>query len=193
VFFVFLGGADSVFGDALFFPCMSKVSNLALTGGATEVCPGVSGLPGGATLTGIKLYDFADFADGFPGVTDWISVLFHPFDDLDWFPSSNRCQLMNQNGGTIAVTTGDCGFYSGILTAPGTHFFQATGNLGGFAAGFTVAVTADAFLGAAGTITAGNIVEYDYTPAVPEPATFGLIGIGVTAMLYSARRRVKRT
>ncbi|MFN7993428.1 MAG: hypothetical protein U0Q18_07500 [Bryobacteraceae bacterium] len=189
VFLSYLSLAPAAFGDGLFLTCTP-----ALTLNGTDQfdsCP-AAGLSPGSNVTGIELYLLADFQSGAEGVRDLIHVIFLPLWS-DPNTHSGSCNLENAHGGTTAATN-TCGFYSGNLEAPGTSFLTAAGDLNAIAErGFEVQVGRSDLSGTAGVVTAGNIVEYDFTPAVttPEPNELAIVGIvmaGILAIKRSKRR-----
>jgi hypothetical protein len=192
VFFLCLGAATSLFGDAMFFEC-STVTFDFIGLFQFSTCPAVSGVPAGSTFTGVNLYLLPDFASADAGHFDMNQVVFHPSSTLtEWEPEIENCGLANAGGGTTVAING-CGFYSGILTAPGTFFMSAESNFDAIAAaGVTVATQLNNEFGATSGNTAGEIIEYDFTPgtvAVPEPTSRFLLVSALVFLAVLARKQ----
>ncbi len=179
--------APAAFGDTLFVSCTPTLTLSGLD--LFDTCPAAS-LPEGSDVTAIKLYLLADFQGGAEGIGDLIHVIFQPLWN-DPNAHSGSCNLENVNGGTAAATN-TCGFFSGDVNGPGTKFLTAGGDLNAIATNpFQVQVGRSDLAGAADVVTAGNIVEFDFTPAVvatPEPGGLVVVAIGLVGIVAMRRR-----
>jgi PEP-CTERM motif len=184
-------GAPSMFGASFFEFCPAFPN--AFPGGAggpvNSTCAAFSALPPLSVVTSIEAWDEADYQFGVTGLNS-VSITFTPSTTLTtWTTPTVTCTVTGA-GNSVANT---CGFFSGNLTAPGTTFESANGNLAALAAaGFTVASTSAVNFGAVGQSASGVIAEFDYVSSVPEPGSMMLLGSGLVAFAIAGRKLVRK-
>jgi hypothetical protein len=184
-------GAPSMFGASFFEFCPAFPNNFA--GGAggpvNSACAAFSALPPLSVVTSIEAFDIADYQFG---VTPSNAVLlnFVPSVALTtWTLPTVSCTVT----GAGNSNANSCGFFTGTLTAPGTTFESANGNLAALAAaGFNVAITSTVIGGQVGQSGGGVIAEFDYVSAIPEPGSMMLLGSGLVAFAIAGRKLVRK-
>ncbi len=116
--------------------------------------------------------DLANFQTTAPA--DYAAIMYASPNNLNTFSAAVQAAIWNVAYGTIATNAADAHFATdlGIILANATEFF---GNIGGYQLDIVDA--------------RGNQAQRQFLSQVPEPATLGLVVLGL-AGLFAMRRRV---
>ena len=143
-------------------------------GSSSVTCPGFTPAPG-ELLTAVSLSYSADYQFGIAG-TNSVQVTFTPQGPTaNWSPAS-----------TPLTVTG--GISSGAIPTGSANYTGAISNAV-FANSFNVNVSSQVLQGAVATSSGAAMVNYTFTPSVPEPSTFVLLGSALAAVGIIRRRR----
>jgi hypothetical protein len=172
---MFLAGLASA--SSIFENCTVGVNDpYVFSGGAgstTFTCPGATGLPVGAVVTEVILWEAGDYQYGTTGsneiqIVDTISS--GTWTNVDWASSTHTCDV---SGGGSSNTT-PC-TYTAVYPPSDVYSYDTNAaDISTFAAsGFTVGSVSTIVAGGAAGSTSGLYVEYDYAP---EPTTMAMVG-----------------
>jgi len=180
------GGAGAITGGSAF---TSGVQSLS--------CPGIA-LPGGTNVFSSQIIISTDYSGGLGGNTTGANSVKGTWSD----PGTNGFSLSGLPDTLTASNVSpfsNSGAYTqtGSLTQSAANYIANTTEvLAQAAAGFSVGVNAFAngANGTTGTVqTLSNTLQviytYDTTSGTPEPASFAMIGGGLLALGFAARRR----
>ena len=176
--------AMSVVGSATVVSCVVNQDVTGSEGGATVVCGGVTagtvaGSGAGSFISSLTLIVKGTFND---------SAITPPYNGQTNFTFSEQ-------SAQFAIAT-----LSGNAPTVGTGELGSTGNLSGTHSGLNLASLAGFNVGVVETLLAGGrfptnstvTVQYDFTvttpSAIPEPSTYAMIGLGLSALAFARRR-----
>lgn len=155
----------------------------------TDLTPnGFGGIPGGDVTTynspgpATSLYPYVGGSGTWPAYDDF--VLSGGQVTIDWDgPGGNAPVVYNHNLGANQVAY--------AITSPELNAFLTSWLNGGFAAYDAISIDLR-FFGLNNGYEQLFIAKADYTPPVPEPSTFALLGAGLLGLGYVARRRSRK-